>query len=429
MTDGVWEYIFGLAEKVQSDIPKATLGGMRREFSYWYPVDVRVSGKDLVNNHLIFFLYIHQAIWGPQASRYLPRGIRLNRHLMLNCDKMSKSTGNFLALTSAIEKFGADATRIALADGGDGIDDANFKESTANAVILRLFELKKWIEAVILNAHLLRPGEGFGQVRAMERPENTDSIQRTEPMIFWDALFMNDVNMLIRQTIQAHQLTNYKAALKSGFYDFTAARDAYRAATHSASIGMHHDCIRYYVETQALMVCIFAPHWADYIWREPSTIQLQPFPDVPEPNIELQVTSYYAKVTSARILAAHSGQQKRLAKGKGLLFDPSKDERLNICVAKSWLTWQERHIDLVRELFDGVTLDGKAVAKRVEKAEMKKAMSFIQELKRKLESGESRESVLDRALAFDEVGVLKEMAPVLESTVPRLKDVNAIVID
>lgn len=62
--------------------------------------------------------------------------------------------------------------------------------------------------------------------------------------------------------------TNFKAALKSGFYDFTAARDSYRAAIQSASIGMHHDCVRYYVESQALMVSIFAPHWADYIWRE-----------------------------------------------------------------------------------------------------------------------------------------------------------------
>ncbi len=63
MTDGVWEYIFALADgPLQSDIPKATLDAMRREFSYWYPVDVRISGKDLVNNHLVFFLYIHQTI-------------------------------------------------------------------------------------------------------------------------------------------------------------------------------------------------------------------------------------------------------------------------------------------------------------------------------------------------------------------------------
>lgn len=162
---------------------------------------------------------------------------------------------------------------------------------------------------------------------------------------------------------------------------------------------------------------------------QPSTIQLQTFPGVPEPNTELRATSGYVKATSARNLSAHAGQQKRLTKGKGLLFDRSKDKRLNIYVAKSWPTWQEKYIDLVRELFDGVTLDAKTVAKRVEKAEMKKAMPFIQELKRRLESGESRESVLDRALSFDEVQALKEMVPVLKSTVPKLKEVGVIVID
>jgi leucyl-tRNA synthetase len=206
MTDEVWEYIFALADGVQSDIPKPTLDAMRREFTYWYPVDVQISGKDLVNNHLIFFLYIHQAIWGKQASSCLPKGIRLNGHLMLNGDKMSKSTGNFLTLTSAVHKFGADATRIALADGGDGIDDANFEETTANATILKLFELKRWIENVIQHRRLLSPDEDFDQVRTAEKLETVDSLQRTGAMTFWDSLFMNDLSVLIRQAIQAYKL-------------------------------------------------------------------------------------------------------------------------------------------------------------------------------------------------------------------------------
>lgn len=206
MTDGVWDYIFALGDGVESDIPKSTLDDMRREFTYWYPVDVRVSGKDLINNHLVFFLYIHQAIWGKQAPTCLPRGIRLNGHLMLNGDKMSKSTGNFLTLTSAVQKFGADATRIALADGGDGIDDANFEETSANATVLKLFELKRWMENTIQHARRLEAGEEFDQVRATVKSENVDSIQRVGAMTFWDSLFMNDLNMLISQTVQSYRL-------------------------------------------------------------------------------------------------------------------------------------------------------------------------------------------------------------------------------
>ena len=36
------------------------------------------------------------------------------------------------------EEFSSDATRFALADAGDTVDDANFVEETANAAILRL---------------------------------------------------------------------------------------------------------------------------------------------------------------------------------------------------------------------------------------------------------------------------------------------------
>eukprot|EP00897_Mesotaenium_endlicherianum_P004099 jgi/Mesen1/3717/ME000202S02808 len=116
-----------------------TLGWLDRkakgEFEYWYPFDLRVSGKDLINNHLSFSIYNHTAMFPPEKW---PRGIRCNGHLLINSEKMSKSTGNFLTIRQSIEEYSADATRFALADAGDTVDDANFEASTANAAILRL---------------------------------------------------------------------------------------------------------------------------------------------------------------------------------------------------------------------------------------------------------------------------------------------------
>jgi leucyl-tRNA synthetase len=202
MTDETWEYIFGIGEEPKSDIPKDTLEAMRREFTYWYPLDVRISGKDLINNHLIFFLYVHQAIWGKKAPKYLPKGIRMNGHAMLNGEKMSKSTGNFLTLDGAVNKFGADATRVALADGGDGVEDANFEETVANATILKLYELRKWIEEVVFEARLLKEGETFVGVRDAEKVRTSDIIQRTGEKGWWDKVFENEMNILVQDTIQ-----------------------------------------------------------------------------------------------------------------------------------------------------------------------------------------------------------------------------------
>ena len=143
MTDEVWDYIFLGKESPHITIPKETLDQLRYSFQYWYPLDVRVSGKDLINNHLTFLLYNHTALF---PERFWPRGIRTNGHLMLNGEKMSKSTGNSMTLREGVEKFGADATRIALADAGDGMDDANFEENTADSAVLRLFTEREWCE-------------------------------------------------------------------------------------------------------------------------------------------------------------------------------------------------------------------------------------------------------------------------------------------
>lgn len=205
MTDEVWDYVFAIRNEVKTDIPQDTLEGMRREFTYWYPLDIRISGKDLINNHLMFFLYVHQAVWGKVAPQYLPKGIRLNGHVTLNNEKMSKSTGNFLTLDAAIKKFGADATRIALADGGDSVEDANFEETVANANILKLFELRKWIEEVIIEARILKENESYKDICESEKPKNVDVVQRTRTKIFWDKLFENELNMLVEETVQQYK--------------------------------------------------------------------------------------------------------------------------------------------------------------------------------------------------------------------------------
>jgi leucyl-tRNA synthetase len=178
MTDEVWDAVFArrdLEEDVvkSTNIPIETLQAMRREFEYWYPLDMRCSGKDLIPNHLTFFLYIHIAIFPPE---YWPRSIRINGHLMLNGEKMAKSTGNFMTLNETVRKYGADASRIALADAGDGIEDANFEESVANSSILRLFTLKEWCEEQVKEESNLRTGPKDG---------------------FWDRVFENELNALV----------------------------------------------------------------------------------------------------------------------------------------------------------------------------------------------------------------------------------------
>jgi len=144
MTDEVWEFVLASGPyPTSTDIPKESLHALKHSFCYFYPMDIRSSGKDLLGNHLTFALYNHAAIF---PEEHWPLSMRANGHLMLDGKKMSKSTGNFMTLRQAIDKWGADATRLALADAGDGIEDANFDHATANASILRLHTLIGWCQ-------------------------------------------------------------------------------------------------------------------------------------------------------------------------------------------------------------------------------------------------------------------------------------------
>lgn len=96
LTPEVWDYLFlGTPFPKNCGISEQTLQTMRKEFEYWYPLDLRVSGKDLINNHLIFCLYNHTAFFDKEKC---PVAMRANGHIFLNGEKMSKSTGNFLTL-------------------------------------------------------------------------------------------------------------------------------------------------------------------------------------------------------------------------------------------------------------------------------------------------------------------------------------------
>ena len=88
--------------------------------------------------------------------------------------------GNFLTLKESIEKFGSDAVRLALADAGDTMDDANFETSTANSAILRLTKELAWIKEVLKEKDDLRQGQ----------------------IIFADRAFKNEISVLAKKTKQ-----------------------------------------------------------------------------------------------------------------------------------------------------------------------------------------------------------------------------------
>ncbi|MCS7143140.1 MAG: leucine--tRNA ligase [Aigarchaeota archaeon] len=105
-----------------------TLEELRSEFTYWYPLNLRISAKELVSNHLTFFIFQHVALFDP---KFWPRGIGVNGMVQVEGAKMSKSKGNFVTLKSALRDYGADGTRLNLLLAAEDMDDPDWRSKNA----------------------------------------------------------------------------------------------------------------------------------------------------------------------------------------------------------------------------------------------------------------------------------------------------------
>ncbi|KAJ1558521.1 cytosolic leucyl tRNA synthetase, partial [Nowakowskiella sp. JEL0078] len=402
MTDEVWSYIM-LGEPLRSKttIPKETLEKMRREFEYFYPLDVRVSGKDLINNHLTFFLYNHVAIFPEEKW---PKGIRANGHLLLNNMKMSKSTGNFLTVRDALEKYGADATRFAIADAGDAIEDANMVEKTANDAILRLFTEKEWYEEILSNVSNLRNGE----------------------YKWHDRVFNEEMNRVIQETKSAYEETLYRKALATGFYDLQNVRNEYRKNVTGQGLvvlpgqttefdGLHRDLVLRFIEVQALLITPICPHFAEFVWRDllkkKESVQFALWPKAEKADTSVLEAAKYLrdilyKIRTAEDLAAKKKNKRGITSEK---VDPNALRTLKLFVALKYPEWQHQAIEAVKEAYNKekkVFENEKAVFSKHGLLKNGPAMKFAASIKSSVEK--NGESAFILALSFDEVSVLKQ---------------------
>ncbi|KAM5168562.1 leucine--tRNA ligase, cytoplasmic [Callospermophilus lateralis] len=393
MTKEVWDYIFFKdAPFPKTQIPKEKLDQLKQEFEFWYPVDLRVSGKDLIPNHLSYYLYNHVAMWPEQSDKW-PTAVRANGHLLLNSEKMSKSTGNFLTLTQAVDKFSADGMRLALADAGDTVEDANFVEAMADAGILRLYTWVEWVKEMVANWDSLRSG-----------PAST----------FNDKVFASEMNAGIIKTDQNYEKMMFKEALKTGFFEFQAAKDKYREL---AIEGMHRDLVFRFIEVQTLLLAPFCPHLCEHIWTllgKPDSIMNASWP-VAGPVDEALIRSSQYLMEVAHDLRLRLKNYMMPAKGKKTdKQPPQRPSHCTIYVAKNYPPWQHTTLLVLRNHFEtngGKLPDNKVIANELGnlpelKKYMKKVMPFVAMIKENVEKMGPR--VLDLQLEFDEQTVLME---------------------
>ncbi len=148
ITDAFFDYVLlgtGSADQVAKECKVAayTVEQIRNEFSYFYPLDSSHSGRDLVPNHLTFFVFNHVAIFD---KRNWPRQIVVNGSVLMEGKKMSKSLGNIIPLRAAIREYGADTIRLAILVSAEILQDADFSFDTVRGIRLKLLGIFEMAE-------------------------------------------------------------------------------------------------------------------------------------------------------------------------------------------------------------------------------------------------------------------------------------------
>lgn len=148
ITDAFFDYILlglGSRDQVAKDckVDPHTIEQIRNEFNYFYPVDSRHSGRDLVPNHLTFFIFNHVAIFD---RKKWPKQIVVNGSVLMEGKKMSKSLGNIIPLRAAIKEYGADTIRLAILVSAEILQDADFSFDTVRGIRLKLAGIFEIVE-------------------------------------------------------------------------------------------------------------------------------------------------------------------------------------------------------------------------------------------------------------------------------------------
>jgi len=417
LTPAVWNYVFlGQGDAESLPIPSSVARAMRREFLYWYPLNLRVSGKDLINNHLTFFIYNHVAIFPPDKW---PLGVRANGHIMINNEKMSKSTGNFLTLAEAVRNFSADAVRFALADAGDGVDDANFQVKTADEAILKLTTLL----ALATEAQALLKN---GQMRS------------GQPLQFWDRVMEAEVDALVAAAAHAYERLEFRDALKFAFYELQDALGIWRVAVGGDTdlTKLHHEVWRHYIHAQVIALYPICPHTCTWIWRRllhekspaPPMHWLETSPLLGSPERVairaagryLQALLHRARLVLQKRLAHRSQRAGDAAAPTASTSTDDKEERerdpsdplgaravrVRLVVRTTPTAWQTRCVELVQQAYDPTTqsfaadLPKRIASDPVLRRVAKRAMALAMTLRERKD--------FTVALEFDEKAVLLE---------------------
>ncbi|HZW57788.1 MAG TPA: leucine--tRNA ligase [Nitrososphaerales archaeon] len=240
LIESLFDYVFlGKGDPTSvarnSKITSEHLTAMRDEFLYWYPVNLRNSAKELIPNHLTFFIFNHTALF---PRELWPTGISVNGMVMIEGTKMSKSKGNVITLSSALKEFGADALRAALLGGAEGMDDLDWREKNSRDIQTKVNSLRAFVSS-------------------LESSANANETSKEMPELWLE----NQVQNHISKVISELDVMKTKSAFQEAFYSYWNDIRHYLSMTERRPAWL----IEYVVDIFVRLLAPFIPYTSEQI--------------------------------------------------------------------------------------------------------------------------------------------------------------------
>ena len=352
LTEEVFDYIF-LGKELdfsKTQIPEKVLKEIRNSFTYWYPMDLRCSGKDLIGNHLTMSLYNHAVVWDKNPD-YMTRGYFCNGYILVDGEKMAKSKGNFLTINDLIDNYGCDASRITLADCGDTLDDANFLREISNLSVNRLYSFENFIKILV--------NEVWNKIPDFKITDPDGEIKLDN---LFDKIFDNNINYLIKQATQAYEEMKYKNVLKFAFYEMINAKDQYILFNADDYTKLNPVLMVRFLKIFFIMNNPIIPHFTEYMYitylnpifeksgLDSKKMEFLCRAKFPTPSSEVDTKLFeYNKYMNKVIQGIRDTASKKVKKGKKEEKNEKKEIKIKVYYAKEYTPMQKEVLGFLRK--------------------------------------------------------------------------------
>ncbi|MBC8157497.1 leucine--tRNA ligase [Armatimonadetes bacterium] len=250
----------------ESKISIQLLEKIKNEFVYFYPVDSRHSGRDLVPNHLAFFIFNHAAIFPKDKW---PKQIVVNGSVLMDGKKMSKSLGNIIPLRHAIEEYGADSIRLTMLASAEILQDSDFSFDLVKGIRAKLFEIYRNINALLDNFR----------------------VQSSLDVDLEDVWISSRLQKVIMDTTSAIEKFRIREALHNILYLMDNDLEWYEKRKLAKNKSIFNSYLKEFIETRIKLLSPFAPYFCEEVWEimgNDSYVSLAQWPESNQSKITLK---------------------------------------------------------------------------------------------------------------------------------------------